>query len=86
LNLAGVDQRFAPVAPMPYLGDMDYRVYGIDSKGERHEVRRTKLAREARTVRDAGNSPWVRSVVFGSDGELTVAELDRLADMDHRYA
>lgn len=64
---------------------MDYRVYGIDSSGARHEVTRTKSAREAKTVRDAGNSPWVRSIVFNSDGELTDDELRLLAELDHRY-
>lgn len=65
---------------------MNYLVYGVDAKGDRHEVKRTKSAREARGVRDAGNSPWVRSTVFNSDGEVPPAELDRLAAIDHRYA
>lgn len=65
---------------------LKYLVYGIDGKGNRVEVMRTHSAREARAVRDAGNSPWARTVVFGADGELSVGELNRLADMDHRYA
>jgi hypothetical protein len=37
----------------------NYIVYGVDGKGERHEVRRTLSARDAKRVRDAGNSPWL---------------------------
>lgn len=64
----------------------NYIVYGVDAKGTLHEVRRTSSARDAKRVRDAENSPWVRTDVYGSDGPLSTASLDRLADADHHYA
>jgi len=65
---------------------MDYRVYGFDQTGARHEVTSTPSARVARTYRDAGNSPWDRVEVFGADGALSVEQLNRLAEIDHRYS
>jgi len=62
-----------------------YIVYGIDVKGGRNKVTQTRSAKAARTMRDEGNNSWVRFVVYGPDGELTVAELNRLADIDHNY-
>lgn len=64
----------------------DYLVYGFDEKGNRHEVCRTASARKARTIRNAGNSPFARTIVYGADGEMTIAELNQRADLEENLA
>lgn len=65
---------------------LNYLVYGVDRNGKRTQVASTPSARAAKTYRDAGNSPWASTIVFGSDGELTRAELDQLARLEQRLA
>jgi hypothetical protein len=64
----------------------NYKVYGIDENGTRHLVADTASAKKARAVFNSGDSPWVKSVVFGADGELTAAEIDHLVDLEDRIA
>ena len=63
-----------------------YLVFGYDSKGDSHLVTQTPSAREAKTFRDAGNSPFARTAVHGADGELTIQELNVLAEKEARIA
>lgn len=60
-------------------------MYGIQAGKEPSEIVATTSARVARACRDAESSQWLRVDVFGADGRLTVEELNRLADIDHRY-
>ena len=65
---------------------LNYLVYGIDRNGKRTQVASTPSARAAQTYRDAGNSPWAKTIVYGSEGPLTRADLDRLAQLEQRLA
>lgn len=60
----------------------NYLVFGIAANGKRTQITSTPSARIAKTYRDAGNSPWPTIVVFGSEGEMSIAELDRTAELE----
>ena len=61
---------------------LNYLVYGVAADGKRTQVASTPSARYAQRVRDAGNSPWAETIVFGSDGQMSRAELDRAAELE----
>jgi hypothetical protein len=64
-----------------------YFIYGFEGKGGRYLVLETRSASEARDLRDARTASGFRTVVYGgSDEELTVRELDQLADLEDRLA
>lgn len=58
-----------------------YLVYGETRDGQRTLICETDSARVAKTYRDAGNTPWERTVVHGPEGELSKVSLDRLAEL-----
>ena len=63
-----------------------YLVYGFDGKGNRYLVQETYSASEARDLRDARTVSGFQTIVDSSEGELTVKELDQLADLEDRFA
>ena len=63
---------------------LDYLVYGVAANGKRTQIAKTPSARTAKTLRDGGEIPWPRIVVFGSEGEMSRAELDHAAELEAR--
>jgi hypothetical protein len=63
-----------------------YLVYGFEGRGGRYLVVETRSASEARDLRDARNSSGFRTTVFSGEDELTLRELDQLADFEDRFA
>jgi hypothetical protein len=59
-----------------------YIVYGEDRRGLLHEITRTDTATAARQWREAKSRPWVRLVVHGAMGELSIARLERMVDSE----
>ena len=63
-----------------------YFVYGFEGGGGKYLVVETHSASEARDLRDARICSGFRTVVYGTEGELELQELDRLADLEDRFA
>jgi hypothetical protein len=61
-------------------------VYGFEGGGGRYVVLDTLSAREARDLRDARIASGFRTVVFCNGKELTLKELDELADLEDRFS
>ena len=76
-------RRFEKVATMK---PRSYLVYGFEGKGGRYVVLETLSASEARDLRDARNASGFRTTVYSGDEELTLRELDQLADLEDRFA
>ena len=62
-----------------------YLVYGFEGKGGRYLVLDTDSAMEARDLRDVRTCSGFRTVVYGSEGELPLQELDQLAELEDRF-
>ena len=62
-----------------------YLVYGFEGRGGRYLVLETYSAAEARELRHARICSGFPTVVDSSEGELSVEELDRLADLEERF-
>ena len=61
-----------------------FLVYGFEGRGGKYLVQETQSAAEARDLRDARNASGFRTVVCTPDRELTLEELDKLADIEDR--
>ena len=61
-----------------------YCVYGFEGRGGRYLILDTASAGEARDLRDGRTASGFRTAVFGGEDELTLRELDRLADLEDR--
>ena len=64
---------------------MKYQVFGVSPEGGKTLLRVTRFSQEARRIRDQGGSRWAQILVLGSEGELTVLQLDQLAELYHQY-
>ena len=62
-----------------------YFIYGFEGRGGRYLVLETPSAGEAQDLRDARNLSGFRTVVYDSEGELTIGELDRRAAVENRF-
>jgi hypothetical protein len=62
-----------------------YLVHGFEGKGGKYLVLETCSASEARDLRFARIASGFPTTVSSSDGELTIQELDRLADLENRF-
>jgi hypothetical protein len=62
-----------------------YLIYGFEGGGGTYLVIETPSASEARDHRDARNASGFRTVVYSTEGELSVQELDRFVDLEDRY-
>jgi hypothetical protein len=62
-----------------------YFVHGFEGRGGRYIVADTSSAREARDIRDVRLASGFKTVVFDSDRELTLEELDQFADLEDRF-
>jgi hypothetical protein len=63
-----------------------YLVFGFEGRGGRYLVQDTLSAREARDLFVARVDSGFKTAVFLGDDELTPQELDRLADLEDRFA
>ena len=63
-----------------------YLIYGFEGKGGRYLVLETVSASEARDLRDARTASGFRTVVFSGEEEMTLLELDQLANLEDRFA
>lgn len=64
---------------------MKYRVFGVSLDGRKTLLRATRFSQEARRIRDQAGGRWANILVLGSEGELTILQLDRLAELYHQY-
>ena len=63
-----------------------YVVYGFEGGGGRYVVADTHSATEARDIRDVRLASGFKTAVCDSDRELTLEQLDQLADVEDRFA
>jgi hypothetical protein len=70
---------------MPAMKPRSYILYGFEGKGGRYVVLETYSASEARDLRDARNASGFRTAVYSGGEELTLRELDQLADLEDRF-
>jgi hypothetical protein len=63
-----------------------YILYGFEGRGGRYVVLDTLSAVEARDLFVARVASGFKTAVFSGGDELTAQELDRLADLEERFA
>lgn len=61
-------------------------VHGFEGKGGKYLVLETVSTSEARDLYHARVVSGFRTAISSIDGDLTVEELDRIADLEDRYA
>jgi hypothetical protein len=71
---------------IPAMQPGTYLIYGFEGRGGRYLVQDTLSAREARDHFIARVASGFKTVVFLGDEELTPQELERLADLEERFA
>lgn len=62
-----------------------YFVYGFEGKGGRYPILDTYSATEARDLRDVRRASGFKTAVYDDDRELSLQELDELADIEDRF-
>jgi hypothetical protein len=70
----------------PAMTPRRYILYGFEGKGGRYVVLETLSAVEARDLFVARVASGFRTAAFAGDDALTAQELDRLADLEDRFA